>query len=112
MNAMDAHGNLQSVSPSLSSLVVLLVFFSVLPITFKSPIFTPHVLLVMIIVNKVPKFELTMEVGRWGVGQGPGLTQILLLLGKSSQDSPKSVLIFWSSIPCVFYFLFVYTVHC
>ena len=24
-------------------------------------------------------------------------------LGKSSQNSPKPVLIFWSSIPCVFY---------
>ena len=30
---------------------------------------------------------------------GPGLTRIFL--GKSSQNSPKPVLIFWSSIPCL-----------
>ena len=32
---------------------------------------------------------------------GPGLTRIFVV-GKSSQNSPKPVLIFWSSIPCVF----------
>ena len=32
---------------------------------------------------------------------GPGLTQDFFG-GKSSQNSPKPVLIFWSSIPCVF----------
>ena len=32
--------------------------------------------------------------------EGPGLTRIFF--GKSSQNSPKPVLIFWSSIPCVF----------
>ena len=31
---------------------------------------------------------------------GPGLTRIFLV-GKSSQNCPKPVLIFWSSIPCV-----------
>ena len=31
-----------------------------------------------------------------------GLTRKKKLLKKSSQNSPKSVLIFWSSIPCVF----------
>ena len=28
--------------------------------------------------------------------------RIFLFLGKSSRNSPKPVLIFWSSIPCVF----------
>ena len=36
---------------------------------------------------------------------GPGVSR-KFLCGKSSQNSPKPVLIFWSSIPCVF---FVYT---
>ena len=40
------------------------------------------------------KSEITMEVG------GPGLT--LNFFGKSFQNNPKPVLIFWSSIPCVF----------
>ena len=31
------------------------------------------------------------------------------LFGKSSQNSPKPVLIFWSSIPCVFCLYSVYT---
>ena len=39
-----------------------------------------------------------MEVGGWvEVSLG-----ICLFVGKSSQNSPKPVLIFWSSIPCVF----------
>ena len=33
---------------------------------------------------------------------GPGLTRNFFFLEKSSQNSPKPVLIFWSSIPCVF----------
>ena len=38
-----------------------------------------------------------MEVGGWvQVSLG------IFIVGKSSQNSPKSVLIFWSSIPCVF----------
>ena len=32
---------------------------------------------------------------------GPGLTRNFVC-GKSSQNRPKPVLIFWSSIPCVF----------
>ena len=36
----------------------------------------------------------------WWVG--PGLTQNLCVCGKLSQNSPKPVLIFWSSIPLVF----------
>ena len=32
----------------------------------------------------------------------PGLTLNFFFFGKSSQNSPKPVLIFWSSIPCVF----------
>ena len=39
-----------------------------------------------------------MEVSGW---VGPGPTRIFFV-GKSSQNSPKPVLIFWSSIPCVF----------
>ena len=47
--------------------------------------------------NKIPKIQ-----DYYGSGWvGPGLTRIFLG-GKSSQNSPKSVLIFWSSIPCVF----------
>ena len=30
---------------------------------------------------------------------GPGLTRNFLFVGKSSQNSPKPVLIFWSRIP-------------
>ena len=38
---------------------------------------------------------------------GPGLTRILFCFcGKSSQNSSKPVMIFWSSIQCI---LFVYT---
>ena len=33
---------------------------------------------------------------------GPGLTRNFVVVGKSSQNSPKPVLIFWSSIPFVF----------
>ena len=33
---------------------------------------------------------------------GPGLTQNFLF-GKSSQNSPKPELIFWSSLPCVLF---------
>ena len=43
------------------------------------------------------KSEITMEVGGW--------VQVSLeffFFGKSSQNSPKPVVIFWSSIPCVF----------
>ena len=47
--------------------------------------------------KKLQKSEITMEVGGW---VGPGLTRFFF--GKSSQNSPKPVLIFWSSIPCVF----------
>ena len=39
-----------------------------------------------------------MQVGGWV--QTPGFT--LNFFGKSSQNSPKPVLVFWSSIPCVF----------
>ena len=43
------------------------------------------------------KSEITMEVG------GPrSHSDFFVLLGKSSQNSPKPVLTFWSSIPCVF----------
>ena len=46
---------------------------------------------------KKTKCEITMEVGRWvQVSLG-----IFYFFGKSSQNSPKPVLIFWSSIPCV-----------
>ena len=49
--------------------------------------------------GKEKKIEITMEVG--------GRVQVSLgifvfCFGKSSQNSPKPVLIFWSSIPCVF----------
>ena len=37
-----------------------------------------------------------MEVGGWVQ------VSLRIFLGKSSQNSPKPVLIFWSSIPCVF----------
>ena len=44
------------------------------------------------------KSEITMEVGGWvQVSLG-----FLCVCGKSSQNSAKPVLIFWSSIPCVF----------
>ena len=33
---------------------------------------------------------------------GPCLTRNFVVVGKSSQNSPKPVLIFWSSIPCAF----------
>ena len=33
---------------------------------------------------------------------GPGLSRNFVVVEKSSQNSPKPVLIFWSSIPCVF----------
>ena len=47
---------------------------------------------------KEKKHEITMEVGGWvQVSLG-----ILFCFGKSSQNSPKPVLIYWSSIPCVF----------
>ena len=39
-----------------------------------------------------------MEVGGWVQFS----LEILFLCGKSSQNSPKPVLIFWNSIPCVF----------
>ena len=39
------------------------------------------------------KSEITMEVG---------LTRNFFFCGKSSKNSPKPVVIFWSSIPCVF----------
>ena len=43
------------------------------------------------------KSEITMEVGGWAqVSLG------IFFCGKSYQNSPKPVLIFWSSIPCVF----------
>ena len=32
---------------------------------------------------------------------GPGLTRFFVVVGKSSQNSPKPVVIFWSSIPCM-----------
>ena len=32
---------------------------------------------------------------------GPGLTRNFVVVGKSSQNSPKPVLIFWSSIPII-----------
>ena len=47
--------------------------------------------------KKFKKSEITMDVGWW--------VQMLLgnyFFGKSSQNSFKPVLIFWSSIPCVF----------
>ena len=46
------------------------------------------------------KFEITMEVGSGWVG--PGLTRNFYLFWKSSKNSSKPVLIFWSSIPHVF----------
>ena len=36
---------------------------------------------------------------------GPGLTRNFVVVGKSSQNSPKPVLIFWSSIPFYVYTL-------
>ena len=54
--------------------------------------------------TKFQKSEITMEVGGW-VGQGLTLK---FFFGKSSQNSSKPVLIFWSSIPCV---LCLY-IHC
>ena len=46
-----------------------------------------------------------MEVGGWvQVSLG-----IFVVVGKSSQNSSKPVLIFWSSIPCVFC-LYIYIV--
>ena len=55
--------------------------------------------------KKIPKIR-----DYYGSGWvGPGLTRILFcFVGKSSQDSTKPVLIFWSSIPCVFC---LYRVH-
>ena len=47
--------------------------------------------------KKFQKSEITMEVG----GLGPGLTRNLCVCGKSSQNSPKPVLIFWSSTMCI-----------
>ena len=48
--------------------------------------------------RKIPKIR-----DYYGSGWvGPGLTRNFFLLGKSAQNSPKPVLIFWSSIPCVF----------
>ena len=46
--------------------------------------------------KKFKKSEITMEVGGW-VRVSPEF-----FFGKSSQNSPKPVLIFCSSIPCVF----------
>ena len=48
--------------------------------------------------NKIPKIR--DYYGSGWVGQG--LTRIFLVFGKSSQNSHKPVLIFWSSIPRVF----------
>ena len=45
-----------------------------------------------------------MEVGGW---VGPGLSECVF--GKSSQNTPKPVLIFWSSIPITMCILSVYT---
>ena len=42
------------------------------------------------------KSEITMEVGGWVQ------VSLRIFCGKSSQNSPKPVVIFWSSIPCVF----------
>ena len=45
----------------------------------------------------------------YGIGWvGPGLARNFCVCGKSSQNSPKPVLIFCSSIPCVFYLY----IHC
>ena len=46
--------------------------------------------------TKFKTSEITMEVGGWAQ------VSHRFFLGKSSQNSPKLVLIFWSSIPCVF----------
>ena len=46
--------------------------------------------------NKFEKSEITMEVGGWVQ------VSLVFLCGKSSKNSPKPVLIFWSSISCVF----------
>ena len=48
--------------------------------------------------NFFTKSGITMEVGEWvQISLG-----IFVLFAKSSQNSPKPVLIFWSSIPCLF----------
>ena len=57
----------------------------------------PLILLWVCKVKQFQKSKITLEVG-------PGLTRILCVCvgGKSSQNSPKLVLILWASIPCVF----------
>ena len=48
--------------------------------------------------EKIQKSEITMEVGGWvQVSFG------IFFCGKSCQNGPKPVLVFWSTIPCVFY---------
>ena len=37
---------------------------------------------------------------------GPGLSEFFVLFRKSAQNSPKPVVIFWSSIPSVFCLLY------
>ena len=51
-------------------------------------------------IKKILKSEFTMKVGWWGGLVGAGLTRIFCF--KSSQNSSKPVLIFSSSIQCVF----------
>ena len=48
-----------------------------------------------------------MEVGGWG---GSRVSLGIFVCGKSSENSPKPVLIFWCSIPCVFC-LYIYIVE-
>ena len=45
--------------------------------------------------TKFQKSEFTMEVGEWSHPE-------FFFFSKSSQNSSKPVLVFWSSIPCVF----------
>ena len=49
---------------------------------------------------KVKKFQKCELLWKW-VDGGPGLARFFFLL-KIVSNSPKPVLIFWSSIPCVF----------
>ena len=54
--------------------------------------------------KKFQKSEISVEVGGWvQVSLG-----ICFFCGKSSQNSPKPVLIFWSTLPCVFCLYILY----
>ena len=54
--------------------------------------------------KKLPKSEITMEVGGWSRSH----SDFFFFLGKSSQNSPKPVIMFWSSIGPTMCILYVY----